>query len=167
MHSITYWMRHAAAVVAASAITSISSAQVGLMPGSFIRLDDAMTIIQPLKPTITWEADLNPRSDSTLGIADMTVHLKLDVASFRGQRVRLYQMMEAGKMPWTMTWQSRGGMSASGSGRPGQRVVIFDGTLPQGARYFEDQLSAQVVVDSNHADRARSFSLSYGLEVVR
>lgn len=97
------------------------------------------------------------------------VEVRLDTRDFVGQRVRLFLLIPAGIAgdssggTLQVAWQARG-VFESGSARPGQAVLIFEGLLedPITSGTFDFAITAA----SQSITHSFSFELTYELEVI-
>ncbi len=97
------------------------------------------------------------------------VDVRLDTSQFVGQRARIFLLIPAAIAgdnsggTLEITWQARG-VFESGSARPGQAVLIFEGLLEEAI--ISGTFDFAITAASAGAADSFSFELTYELEVI-
>lgn len=125
------------------------------------RLDDSASLPRESTALLGWRSPLPSRygEDSlqgTIGVA-----LRLDVSAFRGRAGRIYLVLPEQATPGIhLAWRTQGRL-LSGQAKPGQRVLVFEGSI--GTPFLEDWL--QLDIEAAGEGLAGTQPLSFHFEI--
>lgn len=135
-------------IVIALAATTIQAqtaadARAGIV--DLLEVPDAGTLVMDQGLSMRWRAQTHGEHRSMLAQGQIAVRLRLDVAPWMGQDVRIYAELESAQIPsLELHWRSAD-TGRSGVIRQGQQALYFAG--PVARAILEDSLAVTFVAD--------------------
>lgn len=124
-----------------------------------VPLDDTGTLVMGRQVPMRWD---DARGATQMLSGSVVVHLRLDVRAWRGQVVRIYQVLPAQPgTPVEMQWRSRG-VLMPGRMRDGDRVLVFAGRID--ADQLQDTLELGLRLDGDRSSERERLRVGYELE---
>ena len=102
--------------------------------------------------------------DSMTVDSRFSVHAVLNTQPWVGKPARIYMLLAPQPTRLSLQWTTRGTLLA-GRIEPGQRVLVFDGTVT--AALLRDQLEIQASADGRELRSAQRLRVSYEIEVMQ
>jgi hypothetical protein len=133
-----------------------------------IRLDDSGSHTIPAHVQMQWRhvpgATLAKAGASNDQMeASLRVAIQLDTQAHAGRTGRIYMVLPAdGGARLALQWQTQGRL-LPGRLAPGERVLVYQGTLPNPV--LTDQLQLQVLADGEWAQASRRLAVHFELEL--
>ena len=114
-------------VVRPLAMAALLAAAPAVHAASTIRVDDAGTIVNQPVVAMRWRKPVPSRAQDNKVDADIRVALRLNMAPFRNQQVRLFMgLAPVTGDPVSARWRTQGRL-LPGTVRSGGRTLIFNG----------------------------------------
>jgi hypothetical protein len=143
------------------ALCLLATSPPGVAAGVY-PLDDSATVVHGGALPMGWRADhAGPRAGTTLD-GRTTVDVVLDTRAWIGKPARVYMRLAPGPVRFVVQWNTTGRLKA-GRIEPGQRVLVYDGTISAAA--LSDRLEVVVSADGREYAVPQRLRFSYEIEV--
>jgi len=126
------------------------------------RVDDSGTIVGTPVVAMRWRQLVPGRGADHTVEAQLRVALRLNLARWQGQQVRLYMALPPlGFGTVLATWRTQGRLLA-GSLRSGSRTLVYEG--PVSAPVLEETLDLALATDGRALDRPETLNFTFELD---
>lgn len=127
------------------ALAGVLAAFAPMACATTVRVDDTGTVVSQALVPMRWKQLAPGRGADHTVQADLKVAIKLNLAKWTGQPVRLYMALApVSSDPVYATWRTQGRLLA-GSVRSGDRTLVFNGVV--GAAVLEETIDLALRTD--------------------
>lgn len=130
---------------------------------STVRVDDSGTVVNQPVVTMRWRKPVPSRAQDHNVDAEIRVALRLNMAQFQNQPVRLYMgLAPVAADPVVASWRTQGRL-LPGTVRSGGRTLIFNGVV-SGAR-IEETIDVTLTTDGRNLASAQSLQFYFEVDL--
>ena len=152
------WIRMAGAVLAALLASGLVNAAGA---PSAQRLDDSLSHTVPPNVQLQWRP-LPPSAGAALSMEGwVRVNVRIDTAPVAGRPGRVYMVLPPEQRGLELVWTSQGRL-LPGRLTPGQRALVYAGTLPGPA--LEDQIHVRLRSGADWRSNSRRLNFHFELD---
>lgn len=159
-----------AATVLRSAAWSVATAALVLFAAlpaaraaSTVRVDDSGTIVNQPVVSMRWRKPVPSRAQDNNVDAEVRVALRLNMAPFLNQPVRLYMALApVTGDPVVATWRTQGRLLA-GTVRSGGRALIYNGVAP--GPLIQETIDLMLTTDGRNLDSPQALQFYFEVDL--
>jgi hypothetical protein len=127
------------------------------------RLDDSASLPRESNALLGWRSAIPSRHGDDVLQGTIGVDLRLDVGAWRSRSGRVFLVLPEQSIPGVrLNWRTQGRL-LSGQAMPGQRVLVFEGTIA--APYLEDRLQMDIEASGREFLGTQPLNFHFELEV--
>jgi len=127
------------------------------------RLDDSASLPRESSAMLGWRSGMPPRDGDDTLQGTIGVALRLDVGAWRSRAGRIYLVLPEQATPGVrLNWRTQGRL-LPGQARPGQRVLVFEGSIA--TPYLEDRLELDIEASGRELLGTQPLSFYFEIDV--
>lgn len=143
-------------------VLALGLAAGGAPAGAAARVDDSGTVVSQPVVAMRWRQPVPGRGADNTVEAQLRVALRLNLAPWLHQRVRLYMALApVGSDPVQASWRTQGRLLA-GTVRSGGRALLFEG--PVGSARLEETLDLLLATDGRALVSSQTLQFYFELD---
>lgn len=155
--------RHARLLLCCLAAALLLAAVPHVRAASTVRVDDSGTVVSQPVVAMRWRKPAPSRAQDHHVDAEIRVALRLNMAPFQNQAVRLFMgLAPVNADPVTASWRTQGRL-LPGTVSSGGRTLVFNGVVTS-AR-FEETIDLLLTTDGRNLDRTQALQFYFEVDL--